>query len=80
FTGFLNLLGVLFPPIAGIMITEYFVARVWRRDLDDSRAAGTLPERAPVWVPASLVVWLIAALIGEYVDWGLPSINSVVVA
>lgn len=79
-TGFLNLLGVLFPPIAGIMVAEYFVARTWRPSLDGTRPAGVLPATAPTWVPTSLIVWGTAALVGKYVDWGLPSINSVVVA
>lgn len=80
FTGFLNLLGVLFPPIAGIMIAEYFVALTWRPRLDAGRASGTLPDTSPAWVPAALVTWAVAAVVGKYVDWGLPSINSIVVA
>ena len=80
FTGFLTLLGVAFPPIAGIMVAEYFVVKQWRPELDRSRAAGTLPETAPTWVPATLVIWVLAALIGEFVAWGLPSINSLIAA
>src|ERR1700754_2101824 len=80
FTGFLGLLGVAFPPVAGIMVAEYFVVKQWRPELDRSRAAGTLPETAPAWVPATLVIWVLAALIGEFVAWGLPSINSLIAA
>ncbi|WP_028925165.1 purine-cytosine permease family protein [Pseudonocardia acaciae] len=80
FTGFLTLLGVSFPPIAGIMVAEYFVVKRWRPELERSRAAGTLPESAPTWVPATLVIWVGAALLGGLVDWGLPSINSLVAA
>jgi cytosine permease len=80
FIGFLTLLGVAFPPIAGIMVAEYFVVRQWRSELDRSRAAGTAPETAPTWVPTTLVVWLVAALIGQFVTLGLPSINSLVAA
>jgi cytosine permease len=76
FTDFLVLLGVAFPPIAGIMVAEYFVVQRWRPDLDASRASGGLPETSPTWVPTTLVVWLAAFLVGRYVDWGLPSINS----
>jgi cytosine permease len=79
FTDFLVVLGVAFPPIAGIMVAEYFVVKRWRPDLDASRAGGTLPETAPTWVPATIVIWIGAALIGKYVTWGLPSINSLVV-
>ncbi|MFI9629447.1 purine-cytosine permease family protein [Streptomyces sp. NPDC052042] len=80
FTDFLVLLGVVFPPIAGIMVAEYFIGRVWRPELDASRERGTLPDTAPTWVPAALVVWTCASLFGHFVDWGLPSVNSVVVA
>jgi cytosine permease len=80
FIGFLTVLGVAFPPIAGIMVAEYFVVKQWRPELERSRAAGTVPETAPTWVPATLVVWVGAALIGHFVSWGLPSINSLVAA
>ena len=80
FVGFLIVLGVAVPPVAGIMVAEYFVVKQWRPELERSRAAGTLPESAPTWVPATLVIWLAAALIGGFVAWGLPSINSLVAA
>jgi cytosine permease len=80
FIGFLSVLGVAFPPIAGIMVAEYFVVKRWRADLEASRAAGTLPESAPTWVPATLVIWVVAAVIGYFVSWGLPSINSLLAA
>ncbi|GAA4586533.1 cytosine permease [Planotetraspora phitsanulokensis] len=80
FTDFLTVLGVAFPPIAGIMIAEYFVVRTWRRDLDVAKAADGVPPQAPRWVPATLVIWLVASLVGKFVTWGLPSINSLIVA
>src|SRR3954471_24765344 len=80
FVGFLTVLGVAFPPIAGIMVAEYFVVKRWRPELEASRAAGTLPESAPTWVPATLVIWVVAAVIGYFVSWGLPSINSLLAA
>jgi cytosine permease len=80
FTEFLTLLGVAFPPIAGIMVAEYFVVRRWRGDLEAARASGRLPDQAPAWVPATLVIWLVAALVGRFVEIGLGSINSLVVA
>ena len=80
FMDFLIILGVAFPPIAGIMVAEYFVVKRWRPDLEASRASGAVPATAPMWVPATLAIWLVAALIGHYWTWGLPSINSVVIA
>jgi cytosine permease len=80
FTDFLTILGVAFPPIAGLMVAEYFVVRTFRPALEESRAAGTVPATAPTWVPATLAIWVVAAVIGHYVTWGLPSINSLVFA
>jgi cytosine permease len=80
FTDFLVLLGVAFPPIAGIMVAEYFVVKRWRGDLERSRESGQLPASAPTWVPATLVIWALSAVVGEVFTWGLPSINSLVLA
>ncbi|MEV6231018.1 cytosine permease [Saccharopolyspora shandongensis] len=80
FTGFLTVLGVVFPPIGGIMVAEYFIVRRWRGELEASRALGEIPASAPNWVPATLVVWLVASLVGGFVEIGLPSINSLVLA
>lgn len=79
FTDFLILLGVVFPPISGIMIAEYFVVKRWRPELNASRANATMPKSAPTWVPATLVIWVLAALVGQFGSWGLPSINSLAV-
>ncbi|MER7014029.1 cytosine permease [Saccharopolyspora sp. NPDC000359] len=80
FTGFLTVLGVAFPPIGGIMVAEYFIVRRWRGELEASRARGEIPASSPNWVPATLVIWLVAALVGGFVEIGLPSINSLVLA
>jgi cytosine permease len=80
FIQFLTTLGIAVPPIAGIMAAEYWIVRSHRAALDASRATGTLPASAPRWVPASLVIWIAAFLIGKYVEWGIPSLNSLAVA
>jgi cytosine permease len=80
FSGFLTVLGVVFPPVGGIMVAEYFVVRRWRRELDESRSLGIVPGEAPNWVPATLVIWVLSALVGGLVEIGLPSVNSLVLA
>jgi len=80
FTGFLDGLGVAIPPIAAIMVAEYFVVRQWRKPLADARAQGRLPSATPKLVPASLAIWLVASLVGAYVPWGIAALNSLVVA
>ncbi|UVS79567.1 cytosine permease [Actinokineospora sp. UTMC 2448] len=79
FVPMLMLIGVLIPPVAGIMIAEYFVVRAWRGDLDESRARGALPDHAPDWVPASLIAWIAAAAVGHFVTAGIPAVNSLAV-
>ncbi len=83
FADFLTILGVALPPIAGIMVAEYFLVRRWRPALDESREHGRLPATEPGWVPATLVIWVGAAVLGywtEQVQFGIPALNSLVVA
>ena len=80
FTTFLSLLGVAFPPIAGIMIAEYYVVKRWRKDLDDTREAGLLPETAPRVVPATLIIWAVSSVVGYVVHWGIPPLISLFTA
>ena len=76
FTDFLTVLGVAFPPIAGIMVAEYFIVKRWRTDLDESRVRGVLPAAAPRWVPATLIIWFVSAVLGYFVTWGIPPLLS----
>ncbi|WP_167042644.1 cytosine permease [Salinibacterium sp. ZJ454] len=80
FTEFLIILGVAFPPIAGIMVAEYFIVKRWRRELDATRDSGRLPATAPRLVPATLIIWLVSALFGYFVTWGIPPISSLLLS
>jgi cytosine permease len=52
--------------------------RTWRTELE--RAGQNLPAQEPTLIIGTLVVWLIAALVGHFVTWGIPSLNSLAVA
>jgi cytosine permease len=78
FIEFLTLLGVVIPPVAAIMVVDYFVLKTWRRELDE--AGDGLPEREPTWVPGTLVVWAVSALIGKFLTVGIASVNSLLAA
>ncbi|MBB5935862.1 purine-cytosine permease family protein [Streptomyces zagrosensis] len=80
FTDFLETIGVLAPPVAGVIIAEYFLVRRFRAELDQARERGTLPEGGADWMPLSLICWACGSLVGKYVDGGIPAINSVVTA
>ncbi|AHF77018.1 Cytosine transporter [Sodalis praecaptivus] len=82
FVGFLMLLGVLFPPIAGVMMIDYYLLRTHRDLLHFTRVHGVLPDVATTpkigWPAISS--WIIGSAIGFVVDWGIPSLNSFVTA
>ncbi len=80
FMEFLIVLSVVFPPIAGIMVAEYFIVKRWRGDLESSRRNDALPTTAPRLVPATLVIWAISAVVGYYTTWGIPSVLSLVLS
>ena len=58
------------------MVAEYFIVKRWRTDLDESRVRGVLPAAAPGWVPATLIIWLVSAVLGYVVTWGIPPLLS----
>ncbi len=86
YEAFLVELGALFPPVAAIMIADYFVLQTWRAELHESGAHGLLPGYAPAWVYGGLLAWLagyvVASphLLGRWVDLGVPPVTSFVVA
>ncbi|CRK58361.1 Cytosine/purine/uracil/thiamine/allantoin permease family protein [Alloactinosynnema sp. L-07] len=80
FTTFLMWIGVITPPVAGVVIAEYFLVKRWRAELEASRATGDLPATCPNWVPLGLVCWAGGAAVGFLVPIGIPTINSVIAA
>ncbi|MDI3316270.1 MAG: cytosine permease [Bacillota bacterium] len=80
FQGFLLLLGVTIPPVAGIMVVDYFVLRRHRRVLDESAASGGVPASVESWNPVMLVAWAGASLVGYEVRTGIPALNALVAA
>lgn len=80
FIGFLTILGVAFPPVAAIVVVDYFILKTHRRALESSRSSAALPAWCPNWNAAGWVAWIAAAVVGYYVNWGIASVNSLVVA
>jgi cytosine permease len=81
FVNFLTILGVAIPPVAAIIVVDYFVLKTHRRELAASRGSSSgLPAWCPDWNAAGWVAWIAGGLIGYYVHWGIASINSLVVA
>ena len=83
FTDFLILLGVAIPPVAGIMVIDYYVLKRSRKDLDESRALGKLPAKVEVWNPVAIVSWIVGFAVGQttvIINLGIPGLNSLIVA
>lgn len=80
FVDFLVLLGVLVPPIAGIMVMDYFVLKTNRKALDESRENGTLPADTGKLSLVTLVAWAAGFASGYIVTIGIPSINSLLIS
>ncbi len=80
FVDFLTILGVLIPPVAGIMVVDYYVLKRFRKELDESRAKGELPSVAESINPIAICAWIIASLIGQFVPVGIPALNSLLAA
>lgn len=81
FVGFLTLLGVAVPPVAGIVVVDYYILKRHRKVLDESRAKEELPKECEKWNPITMISWVVAFLVGYFVkDFGIPAINSLVVA
>ncbi|CDG16747.1 cytosine permease [Xenorhabdus doucetiae] len=80
FVDFLTVLGVVFPPIIGIMLVDYYILRSYRKILDESREHGTLPYETPTIGWAAIIASVIGSVIGLITDWGVPAINSLLLA
>jgi cytosine permease len=82
FVGFLTLLGVAVPPIAGIMVVDYYLLRRHRDRLEESAHDGALPPRQEQFNPVTLIVWLVASVVGYVSEerFGIPALNSLLCA
>lgn len=83
FTDFLTLLGVAIPPVAGIMVIDYYVLRRSRKKLDESRAKGELPAKVENWNPIAIICWIAGFAVGQITSMlniGIPGLNSLILA
>ncbi|MDQ0184530.1 purine-cytosine permease family protein [Cytobacillus kochii] len=80
FTDFLVLLGILVPPVAGIMVIDYFILKTHRKILDESRQKGQLPANTEKLGWPTILAWGCGGLAGYFITIGIPSINSLVIS
>ncbi|MBL0908023.1 purine-cytosine permease family protein [Pectobacterium carotovorum] len=82
FIDFLTLLGVLFPPIIGVMLVDYYILRTHKTLLETSRAEGQLPDSAqtPLIGWPAIIASTVGAVVGLAFEWGVPAFNSLLAA
>jgi len=80
FVDFLELLGVLFPPILGVMIMDYYVLKTDRQALALSRDRNALPETSRLIGWPALLASVAGSATGLIVKSGVPVFNSIIVA
>jgi len=80
FTNFLVFLGVAIPPVAGIIVIDYYLLKRDRHALDESRKSAVLPENSESWNPLTFIAWICAFLVGYFIQWGIPALNSLITA
>ena len=83
FTSFLTLLGVALPPVAGIMVIDYYILKRNRDKLDESRAKDELPHSVEVWNPMAIIAWIVGFAVGEgssTLNIGIPGLNSLILS
>lgn len=80
FVDFLELLGVIFPPILGVMIIDYYVLKTDRQTLALSRTSDALPATSQLIGWPALSASVAGAVTGLLVERGVPVLNSILVA
>lgn len=80
FEWFLTVLGVSIPPIASVIVIDYYVLRRRRAPLSEGRQNGRLPLRVEAWNPVAIIAWVASFAVGYWWHWGIQSINSLLCA
>ena len=80
FVDFLELLGVIFPPVLGVMIIDYYILKTDRQTLALSRSSDTLPATSQLIGWPALIASVAGAATGLLVERGVPVLNSILVA
>jgi cytosine permease len=79
--GLLIILGVTIPPIAGILLVDYFYLRRDRVILKQTRDQGVLPTDWEEINPVAIASWVMGSVVGASVTTvGIPAINALVAA
>lgn len=79
FVDFLVFLGVLFPPIIGVILIDYYILKTHRLALESTCKKGELPAAPLIGWPA-IISCIVGSATGAKIEFGIPSLNSLLVA
>ncbi|MDO5715853.1 MAG: cytosine permease [Tissierellia bacterium] len=70
---FLDMLGKIVPPLAGIILADYYIVHKGNYDHLDS-------AKKMDWNLAPWITWAVTLIFVFKVDWGLPALNGIVIS
>ena len=80
FVEFLLILGVAIPPIAGVLIVDYFILKRDRAALATTQQTLSLPPSCEWMNPVGILAWLVGFLASYAIEGGIASLNSILVS
>ncbi|WP_329602844.1 purine-cytosine permease family protein [Terrilactibacillus tamarindi] len=78
FTGFLTILGIAVPPIAGIMTVDYYILKTNEEELTTSRKVGVLPSKLETVNWIGMIAWIGGFLVGYFITFGIQALTSII--
>lgn len=76
FVDFLTLLGIFFPPVIGVMLTDYYLFKTHRGELNRTRADGNMPAETLRYGVNAVVASLAGGAAGYLITEGVPALTS----
>jgi cytosine permease len=80
FVEFLLILGVAIPPIAGVLVVDYFILKRDRVQLAKTHEILSLPTSCEWMNPVGIFAWLAGFLASYGIGAGIPVLNSILVS
>lgn len=80
FVEFLLILGVAIPPIAGVLVVDYFILKRDRTALATAQQTLSLPPSCEWMNPVGILAWLVGFLASYGIEGGIASLNSILVS
>lgn len=78
FQSFLLTIAVTVPPMAGILISRFYLLGYYKRSADEIYSDILRGEKS--YSPAAFATWIVASLFAHFVDVGSPAVNALILS